>query len=261
MQIGVMNDSRLNLEQEILYAAEHRFDFIDLTLEPPLASPEMVDLPKIRRMIKDAGMGIVGHTAYYLPFDSPYLELRRTGAGIIRNAIEAFRALECEKIALHLNTALPHFILLETTIDIIADLWTSFLEDVMPAAEQAGARLMLENCPSLQNISLYEKLLGRFGKLGLHLDVGHANLGPGGNKTREMLGHFGDHLIHVHLSDNFGKEDLHLPIGAGNIDWRDSLDALKHLPYDDTITLEVFSRDRDYLLLSRDKIRSLWASL
>jgi sugar phosphate isomerase/epimerase len=65
----------------------------------------------------------------------------------------------------------------------------------------------------------------------------------------------------VHLSDNFGKrEDLHLPLGAGAIDWRNIISMLKNSGYDGTITLEVFSQDRRYLLFSRDKLREIWES-
>jgi len=35
---------------------------------------------------------------------------------------------------------------------------------------------------------------------------------------------------------------------------------LKSFRYDGTITLEVFSSDRRYLLLSRDKLREIWES-
>jgi hypothetical protein len=36
---------------------------------------------------------------------------------------------------------------------------------------------------------------------------------------------------------------------------------LKEAQYDETITLEVFSRDRDYLKISREKIKKMWEAL
>jgi len=56
------------------------------------------------------------------------------------------------------------------------------------------------------------------------------------------------------VSDHFGKEDQHLPIGAGIIDFSKVVKALKGIGYNDTITLEVFSRDRDYLKMSKKKV-------
>ena len=65
---------------------------------------------------------------------------------------------------------------------------------------------------------------------------------------------------HVHLHDNDGRSDLHLPPGAGTIDWAAVVLALKDAGYDGTITLEVFSRDRDYVLLGKRKVEALWQS-
>jgi hypothetical protein len=36
---------------------------------------------------------------------------------------------------------------------------------------------------------------------------------------------------------------------------------LKDVQYDETITLEVFSKDRDYLKISKEKIKRLWEVL
>ena len=36
---------------------------------------------------------------------------------------------------------------------------------------------------------------------------------------------------------------------------------LKNIHYDETMTLEVFSRDRDYLRMSLSKIKQLWDEL
>jgi len=261
MKLGIMNDPWLKIEEEILFAAENGFDFIDLTLEPPRANPETLNLDTIRRLIKERRLGIVGHTAFYLPFDSLYPELRKTSAAIILNALESFTKLNCKKITVHFNTSLPSFILKRATMEMLADLWSRFLEEILPEFERRGVKLMLENCPFFQDINLMKTIFSRFDTIRFHLDIAHANIGPGGNKTREMLHALGNRLIHVHMSDNFGQDDLHLPIGAGNIEWRDSIDALKRLPYDYTITLEIFSKERDYLIASRDKIRQLWTDL
>jgi hypothetical protein len=37
--------------------------------------------------------------------------------------------------------------------------------------------------------------------------------------------------------------------------------ALKRIEYEDTVTFEVFSQDRDYLRISREKFDKMWATL
>ena len=53
-----------------------------------------------------------------------------------------------------------------------------------------------------------------------------------------------------------------MPIGVGNIDWKEAVSALKSIGYDGTITLEVFCNDRtvlfQYLEVSRKYVLELW---
>jgi len=91
------------------------------------------------------------------------------------------------------------------------------------------------------------------------IDVGHANLDTPYHRAEELLANFGHRLGHVHVSDNRGgHDDLHLPLGVGNIDWLQVTRAIKNTGYDETITVEVFGDDDDYLRLSLNKIKYLW---
>ncbi|HSU33410.1 MAG TPA: TIM barrel protein [Bryobacteraceae bacterium] len=63
----------------------------------------------------------------------------------------------------------------------------------------------------------------------------------------------------MHLHDNKGGHaDLHLPLGTGTVPLRSAVEALQACRYDGTITLEVFSPDKRYLVFSRDVLRSTW---
>ena len=79
--------------------------------------------------------------------------------------------------------------------------------------------------------------------------------------AKALLARYGDRLRHVHLSDNKGKQDDHLAIGAGAIDWKRELRAVKASGYDGSITLEVFYGDSDLITYSRDRVTRLWESL
>jgi sugar phosphate isomerase/epimerase len=77
--------------------------------------------------------------------------------------------------------------------------------------------------------------------------------------TESILNVYGARLRHVHLHDNKGgAADLHLPLGAGTIDVTKHIRSLQAAGYDGTITLEVFSPDREYLRYSRDALRRTW---
>jgi sugar phosphate isomerase/epimerase len=75
------------------------------------------------------------------------------------------------------------------------------------------------------------------------------------------LAYLGHKLLHVHLSENDGTADQHLPLASAprsTTDWPQHVKTLKTTGYDGTITLEVFAPQREYLLLSRDLLRRWW---
>ena len=122
---------------------------------------------------------------------------------------------------------------------------------------------MIENLPgSFNNVRQLGQLLDPLPELGLHLDIGHANLLVDHNTTGEILSAYAARLCHVHLHDNKGgSADLHLPLGAGSIEWEEYIRQLRDVGYDGTITLEVFTPDRRHLEYSREVLREAWDSL
>ncbi|MED4128646.1 sugar phosphate isomerase/epimerase [Shouchella miscanthi] len=86
------------------------------------------------------------------------------------------------------------------------------------------------------------------------LDVGHATI----NKwdIPAVIKALGRNLGALHLHDNDGKGDLHLPIGAGVTDWTSiwaALDTLSHSPklileYEGTAPLEVIKEHGNQLM-------------
>jgi sugar phosphate isomerase/epimerase len=89
-------------------------------------------------------------------------------------------------------------------------------------------------------------------------DTGHANIdGQDGQRLTDFINRFGQEIGHIHISDNLGKRDDHLPIGEGMIDFMEVAKAVKKWGYDDTITFEIFSEDRRYLQSSKKKFAAL----
>jgi sugar phosphate isomerase/epimerase len=62
----------------------------------------------------------------------------------------------------------------------------------------------------------------------------------------------------VHVHDNVGADDLHLPLGSGTVDWLAVVGALKAVGYDGTVTLEVFDTEPEYVDLSLRLWRKWW---
>ncbi len=255
MLIGTMNHPAHDVVEEIHWMAGMGLDFIDLTIEPPAAASWRVDPPAIRQALEQTGMQVVGHTAFYLPMGSAFEEVRRACVCELRRCLEVFSAVGARWMNLHADRYAPMH---DRRFYIEQNLRT--VRELLPDARRLGVGLMIENLPGDYNSApQLGELLDPAPELGLHLDIGHANLQVPHNTTEEILTAYGTRLRHVHLHDNRGgHEDLHLPLGAGTVDVRGAIRALKKCGYDGTITLEVFTPDRHYLAYSRDVLKRMW---
>lgn len=257
MKIGMMNNPGFPVDSEIAFAAQSGFDFIDLTLEPPEANLSISDVPRMKQILSDNGLSVIGHTAYYLPIDSPFKRLRDAVRDELMDQLAIFSAIGASTVSIHFNHSYPHrFFKTETK----SALWQEALLPLSELCGQLNVKLLLENTVNWSDqLRLLNRLLKSIPNLGFHYDAGHANLLPQIFPPFLLLHKFKHHLHHVHFSDNNGgSDDLHLPIGAGRIPWKRLIRELKRIHYNEGITLEVFSPDREYLLISRKKLRTLW---
>lgn len=258
MRVGAMNHPARDVMGEIGWMAGMNLDFIDLTLEPPAAASWKVNAREVRRAIEDHGLGVVGHTAYYLPLASPFENIRAAAVEELKRCLEIFSIVGARWMNLHPH---PHAPMHDRNFIIRQNLQT--IADLLPTSRACGVGLMIENLPGdFNSVLQLSQLLDPLPELGLHLDIGHANLLVQRNVTDEILRAYGSRLRHVHLHDNKGgAHDLHLPLGSGNLDVHHSVAQLRRSGYDDTITLEVFSEDKHYLAYSRDVLRQIWAEV
>jgi len=87
----------------------------------------------------------------------------------------------------------------------------------------------LDMIVAVENMPVIESLLGRTPEeiigmienvdrenLGFVFDVGHAN--TNGN-VDQFLDKLGDKMVHIHIHDNHGERDEHLPVKFGTVDW------------------------------------------
>jgi sugar phosphate isomerase/epimerase len=257
MLVGAMNFPGRSVAKEIHRIAEDGFDFVDLTLEPPAAW--LPDGKEVARLCGDLGLQIVGHTAYYLPIASTFPELRRVARDLFRQALDTFADAEVEWVNVHPDQRVPL-----QALDQVRAANADAIADLADEAARHGIGLMVENLDRVfASVSDIKSILDAVPDAGLHLDVGHANLRLGigeKNRTGAFLEALGERLRHVHVSDNSGgTEDRHLPLGAGSIDWKTAIRALKGSGYDGTVTLEIFSREREHLRTSRRLWLEWWS--
>lgn len=252
VQLGAMNIPQRDVLKEIAWISKNGFDFIDLTIEPTKAGN--FDVPKVKKALSESGLQIVGHTTPFLPFILPVPALRHACLGEFYRCADIFSKLGAKLINIHPSYLMPFHTPLEK---IEANVL--FFSEFANIAEKFGLVPMIENFTSpFDNVPVFREIFRALPHVKMHLDIGHANIRQEENQAEAFFRAFGKRIAHIHVSDNKGEDDDHLPLGCGNIDWADVARVLKRNKYSGTVTIEVFSPDRDYLLLSRDKFRALF---
>jgi len=254
MKIGFMNNPAASVYEEIIAFAQTPFDFVDLTIEGPNAANP--DPQKIRVLLDQYDLSVVGHTDPCLPYAYPVESVRNACFEELERCARIFSTVGATVMNIHPCYYSPPA--------MKSNLVHQNIEALKPLAEMAasyGLTLVLENFMApFDSVSTYTQVLQKVPGLEIHLDFGHANLGQ--DEGVDFCAHLGRHIRHVHFSDNRGTGDDHMPLGVGRIDWRKAVSALKSVGYDGTITLEVFCDDRsvlfEYLQTSRRLLLDLW---
>jgi sugar phosphate isomerase/epimerase len=258
MKIGAMNHPARNPLEEIDWFGRHGFDFVDFTLEPPGADPRVIDPAAVRAVLDRHGLGVVAHTAWFVPLGSPFRSVRDACLVEFRRALDAAHRIGATVMNVHYAKPMRFF-----SKEMLIDWHVEVLSRLCEGAATVGVAIVIEHIPfggseQLENIAV---ILEKVPSLRFHLDSGHAKLEREYDRWDEYLSRLGSKLLHVHLSENDGTADQHLPLGAApgsTTDWPQHLKKLKATGYDGTITLEVFTPHREYLLLSRDLLRKWW---
>lgn len=136
-------------------------------------------------------------------------------------AFELARAYGVERLVVHSgfipNVYDPRWYLEQAPL-----FWRDFLAD-----KPAGFQLLLENVLD-DEPTLLPEAVRRIAdpRVGLCLDIGHAAV-YSRHPLKEWIACFLPALRHVHLHDNDGMSDLHLPLGQGKLPLEDSILALE----------------------------------
>jgi len=263
MRYGMMNSPLNDLESEIATVAGLGFDYLELTMDAPYADHHtlMSFADSLQSRLAHHGLGLVCHMPTFVCLADLTTSIREASVQETIASLTLARTLACEKAVLHpwfhsgLGSMLP---------EPAAELGRRSLDRVLDHAAGIGLTVCLENlfprAKSLIHPDDFATWLDRYPGLQPTLDTGHANLTGGSRTILAFIERFGDRIGHVHISDNRGRDDDHLPIGAGNIDFPAVISALRAAGYDRTATFEVFTGDREYVRHCREKFRELWAS-
>lgn len=261
MLFGAMNFPIRELDGELREFSSLGFDYVELAMDPPCCDADALrgKVPHLRQRLSEEGLGLVCHLPAFVSTADLTRRIREASLEENMEGLELAAALHADMVVLHPAFSMGLGLLVKEFSQRHA---MDALSSVMEKARALRLRVALENMfprsGSMITPQDFSPVMEAFPDLGITLDTGHAHIEGGTKRAVEFIRAYPERIWHLHASDNWGKRDDHLPLGAGTVDFRSLVAELKTIGYDERVTLEVFSPDRDYLRISREKFLRLW---
>ena len=255
MRYGAMNFPVLPVLEEIETVGRMGMDFIELAMDPPQAHYRQLNrqMGNIHKALARHQLGLVCHLPTFVYTAHLTDAIRHASVKEVISALQTAHDLGAEKAVLH-----PGYIdgLARYVPQHALELAMQSLAEIYRRAQAKGITLCIENMfPHLGPFASpedFDTIFQLFPQLKLVLDIGHANIGDeDGRRAVDFIARHGHRLEHLHVSDNSGQGDEHLPIGHGTVPFKAVARALYHAGFDKTVTLEIFGEDRGGLIKSR----------
>lgn len=261
MQFGVMNSPLLDLRQEIEGVGQSPFDYIEITLDPPCAHylDVVAHAPELWQLLQARNLPVICHMPTFVSLGDLSPHIREGSIIEVVGGMEAAAALGAQKITLH-----PPFFsgmgryAREASIEVMLE----SLDFLTAKAYEYGLEVCLENLAGRDNElgsnpESMTELLERYPDASMTFDIAHAFVQGGHAAIERFFELCHERIRHIHISDNWGHSDDHLPLGAGGLDLPAIAGLLQKYGYDDTITLEVFAPDRTYRDVSLERFKDV----
>ena len=170
---------------------------------------------EIGQAIREVGIEPISvHGPYYPLLDTD----RREGIAMLSRHAQAASALKTHAMVIHpvYHQHLHVTPIMKKAMDWDVDL-SNAISDVLG---DSGTYLAIENVP-FNSFAYLETLFSRLpqSNIGMCFDTGHYHVRPE-HTLEKIIQTFGPHIVHLHLSDNDGLSDQHLPITQGNFPWQ-----------------------------------------
>ncbi len=227
-----------------------KFNAIEIVLESPnsVDSFSVEKREKLRELLKESGLYSTIHSPFsYIDSASPNKDVRRMALVELVETFKIAKALDAKIVTIHA----PDYRLL---LSEIFDAYVETISALWSEIKDYGVKLAIEN--TMQNYRQFNKIIERLNnsEIAITYDVGHANLNGDPIKFLEEIPI--EIIANVHLHDNFGSKDEHLPIGSGRIDFLGVLKTLFKEGYDGLFVIEHYVW-LDYLK-SKKKLEELF---
>jgi sugar phosphate isomerase/epimerase len=230
-----------SLENALSWGESNNFGLLEIVAENNHAIDEET-LPKIKEMIPSYNLDYTVHSPFSdINISSLNKSIRKESIRQVKYSIFAVNEIGGKVMTFHPGrhsaaTSKSR----ETTKKILFD----SLKEISDYNKDFGVTIALENMPDtfITTMKVSQEILEvlenkQLSEIKHTMDVGH--LETNNVDIGDYIYDLKKYLIHMHLHDNFGEFDNHLPLGEGNINFPKIFRALKEINYKGRIILEM----------------------
>jgi len=223
---------RAHTMEELLEVGKLGYPFVEISLDDPATVASWI--PQLREIKNTYGISFLAH---YPNEDNPFdvKGLQSKFLPRIKTLIELSRQLDITKATLHfwIDQRWAPADLIPGKLEL--------LSRIVDYGNEYGIIICIENLS--ERTESFGAAFDAIPDLRMTLDIGHAQLLAKQNTSFRFIEDHFSRIVHLHVHDNRGgtnvKDDLHLPLGAGVVDYPVIIASLIKRGYDSTITMEV----------------------
>lgn len=236
----------MNLWSWVELAQELGLGGVELRADPGIAHPDELSSPERRRLraLSENGLRLSLHMPIHgVNLTWPVRSVAAASLGELVRTLDLAGEIGADVVVIHPGRLPAEYVSFPEWHERSWSLLRFALGLLLPRAARLGVRLALENLGNgrdralVQTAQEHAAILGEFPELWACFDLGH--LHTLGGSPREYIAAIAPRLIHVHLHDNRGDWDAHLPLGEGTAPWREALWALEEHGFQGRIVLEL----------------------
>ena len=192
---------------------------------------------------------LVAHAAVKVTFHASFMDLRpgaldekirRASLDRLKQVFELAPYFHPLRIVCHPSYDDRYYVACdEMWLDKSAETWS----EMITLARDVGTIISLENVYEKEPhilLRLFERLASKY--VCFCFDTGHFNVFSR-TPLNVWLQALGQYLGHLHLHDNHGRTDEHLPVGEGKFPFAELFQTLKEMKKTPVITLEAHAQD------------------
>lgn len=237
------------IEDCLRRVAELGFRELELMLYPNHLWPAALDAGAragLARRIADMGLSVrtLNQPNVDINLAGAAEEMRTYSLGLVQAGVELAGELGAEGVVIGPGKGNPLF---PAPADRMMGWFYAALDHLLPVAQSAGTRLLVENMPFcfLPDADSMMAAIERYGAddIGVVYDVANAHFI--GEDLVEGFARVADRLHSVHLSDTGRQVYRHDPVGAGDVDFAQALTGATAVGHDRVPILEIISHDPD----------------